>query len=164
MHGRKLPRLHSYDYSTPGAYFVTICVKNRESVFGEIQDRQICINHNGRIIDKCWLDLVNHFNNIELDSYVIMPNHFHGIVIIVGNHDVVGNGHARSLPKLPVVIGSFKAATAKMIHETGKPFEWQKSYYDRIIRDEDELNRIREYITNNPRNWEKDEENIKVEK
>jgi putative transposase len=91
-----------------------------------------------------------------------MPDHVHGILWInlVGNGQTnpVGNGHARSLRGLPTVIGSYKSAVSKRIHELGvMEFQWQKSYHDRIIRSEDELNNIQQYILNNPVNWDNDE-------
>ncbi|MFH0776171.1 MAG: transposase [Patescibacteria group bacterium] len=175
---RKLPRLKDFDYSTDGAYFVTICTANREQIFGKICDGKMILNEFGKITEKCWRDLPNHYSNCVLDEFVVMPNHFHGIIWIENNFDPdngksVGNGHARSLqetvlslPKktnLSTVIGSFKSATTKIIRQQNSQIDsgWQKSFFDRIIRDEDELNRIRDYIWQNPENWEKDEENLK---
>jgi len=83
-HRRRTIRLQDYDYSQAGAYFITVCTKNRECLFGEISDGKIVLNEFGQIVESVWLDLPKHYPNIELDAFVIMPNHIHGIVFIVG--------------------------------------------------------------------------------
>jgi REP element-mobilizing transposase RayT len=126
------------------------------------------INTYNEIINQCWREIPEHYPGVVIDESVVMPDHFHGIVIIPDMDDVaaVGAGHARPLHTvvtghalslrlrqhhLPDIIGSFKSAVSKKIHESGNTaFRWQRSYYDRIIRNEDELNRIRIYIRNNP--------------
>ncbi|MFH0834541.1 MAG: transposase [Patescibacteria group bacterium] len=173
---RKLPRLKYFDYTSDGAYFVTICVHNREQIFGEIRDGKMILNEFGKITEKCWRDLPSHYSNCMLDEFVVMPNHFHGIVMI-DNLGFVGNGFkpfpttststdARSTKQhgLSEIIRGFKTFSSRRINELiggTITFRWQKSFFDRIIRDEDELNRIRDYIWQNPENWEKDEENLK---
>ena len=146
-----------YNYSFQGLYFVTINVYNREPAFGEIINGEMMLNEYGKIAIQCWDELPDHIGYCELDKYVVMPDHFHGIVIIPAP---VGNRHACSLQespqymKLPVIIGSYKSAVSKLIHMAGrKDFRWQKSYHDRIIRDQNELNAIREYIRQNPERW-----------
>jgi REP element-mobilizing transposase RayT len=163
MPERKLNRLAGYDYSTPGSYFITICVKNRDSVFGEIKNSIMILNEFGKIIDQQWNWLFNQYDYIEKDEYIIMPNHFHGIIQIAG---IVGNGRDRSLRQpnrkikpIPELIGALKTTSSKLIHHAGfDNFQWQKSYHDRIIRNDDELNRVRIYIIDNPKNWKKNEE------
>ncbi len=153
MHERKLNRFRGYDYSTPGAYFVTICVKGRKSVFGDILNDIMQINRNGEIVTNCWHDLLNHYHNIKLDQFVIMPNHVHGIIHIIDNPgNIVGNGlkpFPTGIPAikhhgLPEIIRGFKTFSSRRINELKpeKRFQWQKSYHDRIIRDKEELNRI----------------------
>jgi len=85
IHNRRSVRLQNYDYSSEGAYFVTLCTQNRECLFGEIVNEQMVLNEHGKIVEQCWNDLPNHYDNIELDAYVIMPNHFHGIILITDN-------------------------------------------------------------------------------
>jgi putative transposase len=105
-------------------------------------------------------DISNRYDNVNIDEYVIMPNHIHGIIIIKNS---VGNGCDRSLQikSLSSLIGAFKTTSSKLIrNENVKEFKWKKSFYDRIIRDNNELNRIRKYIQDNPANWAQDENNI----
>ncbi len=141
-------RLKEYDYSTPNWYFVTINTKDHQEYFGEIKNSKMCLNELGKIVEGCWKDITKHYPNTELDYFVIMPNHVHGIIII---NSVVETGHAPSLqmqtPTLGNMIGSFKSAVTKQIHEHGEiHFSWQPRFYDRIIRNERELNAIRNYI------------------
>lgn len=92
FHNRKRTRLVTYNYSTPGYYFVTICTKGMVEYFGCMQNDEIALNDAGQIAQECWLDLPNHYKNCKLHAFVIMPNHVHGIIEIVGNVVVVGNG------------------------------------------------------------------------
>ncbi len=122
------------------------------------------INQHGGIVKNAWLQIPNHFSNTELDEFVIMPNHIHGIIII---NNPVGTGHALSFNKntknnhLSVIIGSFKSAVSKQINQLNNmPFGWQRSFYDHIIRTTHSLENIREYIINNPKTWDTDENNI----
>ena len=164
---RKANRKKHYDYSSAGYYFVTNCTKDRLPFFGKIEDDKMNLNECGKIIKACWLEIPDHFPNVKTDEFVVMPNHFHGIIII---NDPVGNRHACSLQdiyknrqhqKLPVIIGSFKSAVTKLIHRKyDNDFQWQKSYYDHIIRDESSLNNIRLYIRQNPQNWDTDKNNL----
>ncbi|WP_222842613.1 transposase [Thermoflavifilum thermophilum] len=169
--------MRGYDYSSAGAYFITICTHNRECLFGDIVDGEMRLNEWGRIVEWTWYDLPNHVANITLDIFVVMPNHFHGIIIITDT--VVGAGSvgagsvragsepaptpANTIQKrygLPEIIRQFKTFSARRINEhrqtPGQPV-WQRNYYEHIIRDDDDLNRIREYIINNPLKWESDE-------
>jgi len=97
IHHRRSTRIEGYDYSRSGAYFFTTCVQNREHLFGEIENGRMITNHNGEIVSNFWFDLVNHYENIVLDVSVIMPNHFHGIIIITGHNDAVGVGVMRDV-------------------------------------------------------------------
>lgn len=179
IYDRKLNRLKGFDYSFPGFYFVTICTKNMNHYFGKIQNGKMMLNKYGRIIDNKWNWLKSNFNYIELDTFIIMPNHVHGIIYIynynydkkilgtgraVGTGHAVGTGRDLSLPKikpLPEIIGAFKTTSSKLIHEYGlAEFQWQRSFHDRIVRNENELERIRNYIKNNPVKWGLDRNNI----
>jgi putative transposase len=168
-HERKSIRLKEFNYSQPGEYFVTICTNNHECMFGTIVNDKMDLNDKGRIIDGCWKGIPEHFLNVELDEYVVMPNHIHGILIL---NDSVGTRHAVSLLQerfgkpvpgsLSTIVRSFKSAVTKQINEmhlTGNAPFWQARYYDRIIRNEKELNNIRDYIANNIVTWASDKEN-----
>ncbi|RMF88756.1 MAG: transposase [Nitrospinota bacterium] len=163
---RRSVRLPEYDYSRPGAYFVTICTQDRVCLFGQVMDGRMRLNEYGDIVRACWLAIPDHFPRTTLDEFIIMPNHVHGIIVIVDN---VGATHASPLPSKPrgpkphsigAIVGSFKSAVTKRINETrGTPgaHVWQRNYYEHVIRDEVWLDRIREYIAGNPARWEEDE-------
>jgi len=161
---RKLNRLKNHDYGVNGYYYITICTRNRQEIFGVIENDDIKINQYGQIAKNTWQQIPQHFQNIELDKFVIMPNHIHGIIII---NNPVGTGHALSSNKntknnnLSVAIGSFKSATARQINQLNDIlFKWQRSFYDHIIRTTYSLQNIQEYIVNNPKTWDTDEHNI----
>jgi REP element-mobilizing transposase RayT len=155
--------LKGYDYSQPGGYYVTIVTQNRECLFGDIVDGKMILNEYGLIVETVWNDLPNHYNHIKLNEYVIMPNHVHGIVII--NDVGAGFKPAPTIKHgLPEIIRGFKTFSARRINKyrnTPGQKLWQRNYWEHVIRDENELNRIREYIMNNPLQWELDEENPK---
>ena len=169
IHHRRSIRLQGYDYSQPGAYFVTICVHDRECLFGEIVDGVMVRNDFGRIVTEEWTRSAELRSEIELDNCVIMPNHFHGIAIFVENTD--GGDECRGdRPVAPTVPGprpkslgammaGFKSAVTKRINELrdapGVPV-WQRNYYEHVIRDEADYNRIAEYISTNPQRWIED--------
>lgn len=148
MQKRKLNHLSGHDYSQGGAYFITLFVHDHENVFGRIFNGEMILNEYGKIVEMQWQFLFEEHKYLEIDEYIIMPNHFHGILRIVGN----GQDHIKPLPQL---IGAFKTAASKLIHQTGNSdFQWQKSSLDRIIRNDEELNHLREYIYYNPMNAE----------
>jgi len=169
---RKQIRLKNYDYSLDGYYFITIGSKNRNNIFGEIINNEntvgallacarIELSQIGKIIEKQWRNIPNQYNNIKLDHSVIMPNHIHGILVINKR------AQASSAPTVSQIIRSFKSKSTmeylKYINDNNLNIPgkiWQRSFYDRIIRNERSLNAIREYISNNPENWEKDIDNL----
>ena len=161
---RKRNRLRDWDYSIPHWYYVTICTQNHRELFGEIVDGKMVLNEYGEIADKYWREIPNHFSDIRLDEYIIMPNHIHGIIIIEDPSDV-RNGHAHSIhrqhQKLPIVIGSFKSSISRTINKMQNDFkfQWLKSYYDHIIRNEKSLYEIRRYIRDNLLKWDIDKNN-----
>ncbi len=175
-HHRRSVRLKGYDYSRAGAYFVTVCTRNRECLFGDVTDGIMRLNKVGRVVEKCWQAIPSHFSTVRLDAFVIMPNHVHGIITIVGPTHT-GATHAsplrgRSRPSGPgrqsigAIIGSFKSAVTRRINQLrGTPGGrlWQRNYYEHIIRNSESLDRIREYIVNNPLQWELDRENPNVD-
>ncbi|MFN4212728.1 MAG: transposase [Microgenomates group bacterium] len=164
LHQRKRNRLRNFDYSSSGWYFVTVCTKDREEYFGNVVSKKMILNKYGEIVKQQWLWLEKHFLFIKLDQWIIMPNHLHGIVIIKPHSIIVRNGRDRSLlvkiKPLSDFIGAFKTTSSKMIHQSGlNDFQWQKSFYDHIIRNKKSLFAIRQYIKDNPKNWEKDRNN-----
>ena len=162
---RRSIRLKDYDYAGPGAYFVTICTNGRRFVFGHVCNGEMRLNEYGQAVQARWSGLPDHYANVELDAFVVMPNHVHGIIVIPD----VGAGlrPARKGPihkpqALPEIIRAFKAFCSRRINEmrgTRGAHVWQRNYYEHVIRDERSLNRIREYIVANPERWDLDREN-----
>ena len=155
---RRSTRLRSYDYSRAGSYFVTICAQNRECLFGNVMDDEMRLNAAGAIVQTVWDELPNHYPNVELDRFVVMPNHLHGIIVIVG----AGLKPTPTKHGLPEIVRALKTFSARRINEMrntpGVPI-WQRNYYEHIIRNDESLHRIREYIVNNPAQWALDREN-----
>jgi putative transposase len=165
-HHRRSLRLKEYDYAQSGAYFVTLVAHNRQCIFGQFVNGDIALNEFGQIVSEEWTRSAAIRQEIELDAFIVMPNHIHGIVIIT-NRSVGATGRSPLLagpPKhsLGPFIGGFKSAATKRINEIrstpGLPI-WQRNYYEHIIRYEESLDRIREYVLTNPAGWEFDPEN-----
>jgi REP element-mobilizing transposase RayT len=164
IHHRHSIRLKGYDYSQAGAYFVTIVAWQREMLFGEIVDGEMKLNEFGEIISEKWQWLETQYEYVELGAWVIMPNHHHGILVI---HN--GRGGSRPAPTPPIkrkplggLIGAFKTVSTKQINllrDTEGQVVWQRNYYERIIRNEPEMDRITRYIESNPTQWADDNEN-----
>ena len=152
IHKRRSVRLEGYDYSQAGAYFITICVQNRQPLLGTIIDDGVILNSAGGMVTRLWHELKHKYQEIQLDQYVVMPDHFHGIIQIQGEH--IG------LP-LREIVRWFKTMTTNEYIRNAKEngwiaFDkrlWQRNYYEHIIRDEESLREIREYIVANPANW-----------
>ena len=173
-HHRRSIRLRGYDYTQPGAYFVTICTHDRICLFGRVVKEDMRLNEFGEIVRECWLMIPHHFPHTALDAFIIMPNHVHGIIWIVNaaSDDNVGATHASPLrlpsPRGPkrksigAIVGSFKSVVTKRINQKrgtpGLPV-WQRNYYEHIVRNDESLNRIRQYIAENPLRWYLDHEN-----
>ncbi len=185
-HHRKSVRLKEYDYSKPNAYFITICTYNKECIFGAIINGEMQLNAYGKIVENEWLKTPTIRQYVLLDKYIIMPNHFHGIIIIdgvamcrdtvpVSSHatEEVAKSRIPHIPtfeqfgrptshSIPTIIRSFKAATTKQIREIQKTHRqtvWQPRFYEHIIRNPHELDQTREYIIYNPLKWALDSEN-----
>lgn len=168
-HRRRSVRLKGYDYAQPGAYFVTVCTHLMECLFGAVVDGAMVLNPLGRIVEEEWIKTANLRSYVELDEYVVMPNHVHGIIMIVN-----GRGLARYAPtqqcfgkmvlgSLPTILRAFKsAATKRMNALRGTPGQpvWQRNYYEHIIRNNDSVNHIREYIHYNPQRRHLDRYNL----
>ena len=152
-------RLEGYDYSQSNYYYVTICTDERKEWFGEIKNDQMILNDHGQIVRQQWQWLAEQYTYVELDEYIVMPNHIHGILII-DDTDRSRPVPTHSIKSLSSLIGAFKTTSSKLMHQNGLPdFAWQRSFYDHVIRNDKSLNKIREYIINNPINWAIDEEN-----
>jgi len=152
-------RLKDWDYSIPWWYYITICTKNNKHLFGKIKDSEMLLNKLGEIVNEVWMRTKTLRSKVDLDYYVIMPNHIHGIVIIEGteNKHVVETHRDASLRtvknNLSDIIRGFKGSVTKRIRSKGYlSFSWQPRFYDHIIRNENDLYRIRTYIQNNPLN------------
>jgi putative transposase len=165
IHHRRSIRLHGYDYTRAGAYFITICTHQRLCLFGEVIDGKIQLNPIGQLIVSLWQRIPQHFPNVELDEFVLMPNHLHGIIIIVkqqpqpnsANQEL--NLQGTKSNSLGAIIQNFKSISTrkiKRINHNSSMLIWQRNYYEQIIRDDRTLQKIRQYITDNPLNWESD--------
>lgn len=166
-HRRSL-RLKGYDYAGAGWYFVTLCTWQRECLFGEVVDGGMRLNDAGGLVESLLHEMTQRFPNVVMDSLVIMPNHIHLIVSFVGaglgpphelDQSTTQKGAASRAPTLGDVICAFKSISAirinKLRNNPGGPV-WQRNYYERVIRDDDELGAIREYIATNPLQWDAD--------
>ena len=178
----KIPsaRLQSWDYAWDGAYFITICTKDKTHYFGAIANGKMQLSHLGILADVLWYEIKHHAHNLELGEFVVMPNHIHGILIL-NNNDNDGNCRDRACPvstptintsadrnigqqrfpnqgknTISSIIGGYKSAVTKHAHRLGYKFAWQSRFYDHIIRNEKSYNYIVEYIKRNPRTWQED--------
>jgi putative transposase len=184
IHHRRSIRLREFDYSSIGGYFVTTCVQNRECLFGDVIDGIMVLNDAGRLVESVWHGLTERFLSLELDAFIVMPNHVHFIVNVAvpGEYDGVArenlatqgcaptfNLHTMEnktdqgrAPALDRVVGAFKSISAtqinRLLSRTGQPL-WQRNYYERVIRNESELQGLRDYIIHNPLKWADDTEN-----
>jgi REP element-mobilizing transposase RayT len=183
VHHRRSIRLRDYDYSRAGTYFVTICAFQRECLFGEVVDGEMRLNDAGRMVAAIWDALPQRYQGVEVDVFVAMPNHIHGIIVIndpIGTiHESPGFGQGvgaqfiapdpvtpdnqGAMNRAPTVGEIVRAVKARCTHAinqtrntTGIPV-WQRNYYERIIRNDRELATIRQYIADNPAKWAEDE-------
>jgi REP element-mobilizing transposase RayT len=175
-HRRRSLRLRGYNYASPGAYFVTLCTQGRACVFGNIMDAILHRTDAGGMIETAWRELPAFYPGVNIDEFIIMPNHVHGIVVLVGaaprGRPVSGQaqGPAPTTVSLSDVVQRFKTITTcrYAIGIRGLRWPsfrgrlWQRGYYERVIRDENEVHRIRRYIQENPAHWATDVENPAV--
>ena len=199
-------RLEGYDYSNNGYYFITICTYKKQHFFGKIINKGMMLNQLGKLANKYWRQIPEHFKNIKLDEYIIMPNHIHGIIgidngvyvenathgcndddmfrgvptnegnathggrdeacLVSTDVDKTSNPVSQQMQKispksgsLSVIIGSYKSIVTRESKQIINYFTWQPRFYDHIIRDDKSLNKIRQYIINNPAKWEFDRNN-----
>jgi putative transposase len=171
-------RWQQWDYGWDGAYFITICTKDRKHHFGKITDGKMELSNVGILADAFWHEITNHAQNIGLGAFVVMPNHIHGILILDGNGGNVDDNaaavetrHALSLPQtspgqnrfqnqgkntISSIVGGYKSAVTKHANRLGLAMGWQTRFHDHVIRDEPSFVKITEYIINNPKNWKDD--------
>jgi putative transposase len=179
-HHRRSIRLRGYDYSQAGGYFVTLCTHNKECLFGAVVGDVMQLNDAGRLVQDVWDSLPKHYSFVELDYFVVMPNHIHGIVVLndVGarfiapnsglgkeNQGWINQSAMNCAPKLGEIIRAFKARCTHGINQLRAVqcvSIWQRNYYEHVIRNEASLQEIREYISNNPAQWAMDRENPDV--
>jgi len=181
-------RLPDYDYSQSGYYFITICTQNRINYFGNVINGKMMLNDTGKIAVDCWMQIPQHFTQVTLDEFVIMPNHVHGVIFLNdfthGCRDVacnvstnneyntitndqnlpISNFMSKISPKtgsISTIIRSFKSAATKQINEKygNHHFTWQPRFYNHVIRNEISLYNIQQYIINNPIMWHRDRNN-----
>lgn len=182
-HHRRSIRLKGYNYSLAGAYFITICAHQRECLFGEVIAGAMILNRLGQVVKWHWYTLPKIHRRLQLDEFVVMPNHLHGILVLADDDNgVVGAGlgnnlsvYTENLSAKPAptediatkrehgiteIIRGFKTFSARRINQirhTRGISLWQRNYYEHIIRNEESLNTIRQYIINNPLSWEVDQ-------
>jgi len=168
---RRPSRLREYDYSAPGAYFVTLCTQKRQCTFGEVEGGRMDLNAAGQSVREVWEQLPARYPGVETDAFVVMPNHLHGLLMVtVGaihelplreKPDTPPNVERRNM-LLPKVTGFFKMNSAKLVNRIrqtpGQPV-WQRGYYEHVVRRTDRMDRIQAYILHNPLLWELDQEN-----
>ncbi|MCF7809127.1 MAG: transposase [Candidatus Marinimicrobia bacterium] len=164
-------RLHKWDYRSNSAYFVTICTKGSRHFFGHVTKGQIQLSEIGKIAQEYWREIPKHFRYVDLDAFVIMPNHVHGIIIIDRpRRDVACNVSTKHHPStagdkrmssispkpgsLSTIIRSYKSAVTRDVRKIDPNFTWQARFHDQVIRDPEQHERIRQYILNNPTKWD----------
>ena len=188
---RKSPRLNGWNYRSEGYNYVTICTKNQWEYFGEVRNGIMGLNELGCFVAKFWQEIPQHFSHVMLDEWIVMPNHVHGILFLkkknrtdvalnctdvaLNRTDVAlqrpydNNHFSKISPKsgsLSTIIRSFKAICTRTIHDTpngSSDFVWHNRFHDHIIRNEDDLNRIRQYIRDNPAMWHRDRNNPRAD-
>lgn len=164
-HRRRSIRLRGYDYTAPGASFLTVIVRDRAQLLGQIVEGRAVLSTAGQIVETVWRRMPRHFPRVSLDAFVIMPDHIHGIIVLSGESGPAttereGRPAGTRPGSLSAVVQSLKSASTRRINQTleapgGRV--WQEDSYECIVRDEAELERIRRYITANPSRWDGDD-------
>jgi len=166
-------RLREFDYSTPGAYFVTVCTFRRTCLLGNVRDDRVLLTGVGSMVHTAWSELPDHYSSVHTDVFIVMPNHVHGIIFITGEPpDPATPPCGRAWEPAPTfglldVVHRFKTLTTRRFAEIGHAADsqpiyhhlWQRSFYEHVIRDDEALLRIRQYIADNPVAWALDREN-----
>lgn len=177
---RRSIRIPNFDYSQSVHYYMTICTQNRKYYFGDIVKEKMVYSQIGKFVKECWKEIPKHYPDTTLDTYQIMPNHIHGIIFIksvgvqnieperhnhihrVENFQPLQNKYQEIIPRsFGCIIRGFKIGVTKLCKQNYLEFGWQRNYYEHVVEDKGDLENIREYIKDNPRNWEEDIENKK---
>jgi len=170
---RRTIRLQGYDYSSEGLYFVSICCQDKVCYFGKIQNEDVILNDAGRMMENEWYSLKERFQHIELHEFIVMPNHFHGIIELTDVENVeiplvgiqINTGQPQGIaPTIGEIIGAFKSITTNKYIQGVKDYNWmcfnnrlwQRNYYEHIIRNGNSHQNISDYIISNPSNWAND--------
>ncbi|MCX6223636.1 MAG: transposase [Bacteroidia bacterium] len=153
---RQSTRLHVWDYGSNGKYFVTICTENKVPYFGVIGNFCLTSTPIGDYATKCWYSIPDHYPFVELDAFFLMPDHLHGIICIAKKErsEWKQNQFGPQIQNLGAVVRGFKGAVTSYAKTNSIPFQWQSRYFDRVIRSDHELNLIRDYIRDNPEQWQ----------
>ncbi len=170
IHRRRSIRLDGYDYSSAGTYYISVVVQGRLCLFGKVVDGVMRVNEAGRMVSRVWDGMQDRFPFLESDEFVVMPNHVHGVVFLgqaVATMGEMSGQTAGDAPTLGDVVRVLKSVTTveygRGVRELGwERLErrlWQRNYFERVVRNGSELRAVREYIANNPMNWELDREN-----
>jgi REP element-mobilizing transposase RayT len=153
-------RIPDWDYRNDGAYFITICTKNRIHFFGEINQRKMILSEIGKIAKECWLEIEGHFPNVHLRQFVVMPDHMHGVIVIdksvsASKDPLLKENRFQNIgnQSISTIVGSFKSAVSRKSREINPVFEWHPRFHDRVIRSSVELDRIENYISKNIENY-----------
>ena len=162
VHNRRSVRLKGYDYTKPGAYFVTVVTRDRKSWFGDVLDGEMQLNDMGQLVTNAWESIATQYSYVKPDAYILMPNHLHGI--IVTTEQDTDHTKKSGPPRKPLgrLIGAFKTMSTNRVNlnqSTPGWTLWQRGFYDHVIRNDRERDRVREYIVHNPKTWESDLEN-----
>ncbi len=162
VHNRRSVRLKGYDYTQPGAYFITVVTRDRESWFGDVISGEMRLNNKGQLIKGAWEWIPTRYLYVKLDTYILMPNHLHGIIVITEEDAAHAKTSSSSSKPLGRLIGAFKTLSTKrfnLLEGTPGQLLWQRGFYDHVIRNDRERERVREYIVQDPKRWESDLEN-----
>lgn len=169
--GNRYPlRLNNWDYRWAGTYFITICTYNRAHFFGKISDGKMELSNVGVIADLLWFEIKNHFENVELGEFVVMPNHIHGILKLTKFKITEHSPSAKNFkqPKKNIaqqryqnigqqsissIVLAYKSSVKRHTNRLNYDFRWQTRFHDRILRDEQSIEAVTNYIKNNPKNW-----------
>lgn len=153
--GRQSRRLSSWDYGSNGNYFVTICTDQKVPYFGHMENSNLVGTEVGNYTKQCWELIPGHYPFVELDTFILMPDHLHGILCFgkKEHSDWNPNQFGPQIQNLAAIIRGFKSAVTSFAKSHAIKFHWQPRYFDRIIRSDEELNQIRQYILDNPGNW-----------
>ncbi len=166
-HHRRSLRLRGYDYRQPGTYFVTAVLQDRECLLGEVVNDEMCLNEPGRMVQSVWQDTPSFYPGVGVDSFIVMPNHIHAILVLDGARRDGGETSGGRVLSVGDVIQRLKTLTTRRYvdgvqHQGWRPFRkrlWQRNYYEHIVRDAAALRRFQEYVVANPLRWQLDEDN-----